>query len=144
MEGKENFISILEDFKRLEEKNLEVFLLLNGKDFEDISKILISWRKIKIEYKGTGLEIPEDLEGRWAWLWKNIKWDKRKLEKLTMLDSSRLSRIVEFLISNRIIFPDGTIHKSASLLLRAKIKEIIRKIPTDKDKSKNRKGFVDG
>jgi len=129
------FAEKLQWFK--ENEKPEVVLLLA--DSPALTKMLIAWSTTRV----TRVEEPPPLKdasenGVWDWLWANARFSKEELFSKTGLAAYKLEEKLEGLITNRIIYPDGTIHSFVQRYLRQQVVELLD--PKAKGRSSAKRG----
>jgi len=112
------FAQKLQWFK--ENEKPEVVLLLA--DSPALTKMLIAWTTTRV----TRVEEPPPFNdtsenGVWDWLWANARFSKEELFAKSGLPPHKLEEKLAGLITNRIIYPDGTIHSFVQRYLRQQV-----------------------
>ncbi len=111
-------------FKQNEKPEIVLFL----KDEPDLIKISIAWTSLDTKpvkrLKGTPGE--SEVES-WVWLWENTEYDLKDLkEKVgTSLSVAALESKIKPLMSNRVIYPDGTLNSFVEKYLREQGSKIV-------------------
>lgn len=85
-------------------------------------KFLIAWTNTTIQ----PVETPRPIEGGneneiWQWLWSQVKFNPDEVCEKSSLSSLSFDKQLRFLIGNRLIYPDGTIHSFVQRYLRDKV-----------------------
>jgi len=108
----------------------EVVLLIA--ENPDLVKIVVAWTSLDVRRadKLTGLPGGSESEA-WEWLWENTTYNLRELkEKIgTPFSEIALENKIKPLISNRIIYPDGTVNSFVERYLREQIVKLFEVKP---------------
>ena len=113
-------------FKRNE--GPEVVLLLA--DNPDLVKIIVAWTSLDVKRADTLTDPPGESESEsWEWLWQNTNYHLGELkEKIgTSLSEKALESKMKPLISNRIIYPDGSLNSFVERYLREQVVQLFEK-----------------
>ena len=100
-------------------------------------KILIAWTNTKISFKETsGAPAEFDEHESWQWLWNQIAFNHDELKEKSDSSNVSLDKQLQFLIGNRLIYPDGTINSFVQRYLRQKVLKLFDAKPARNTKSK--------
>ena len=88
-------------------------------------KICSAWDKVKpkVDFNKLRKEFDEQNESEiWFWLWSSAEVDFESLSIATGISIKDVQILVNQLVFNRLIYPDGTISKFISGVIRTEIK----------------------
>ena len=108
----------------------EVVLLVS--DNPERIKLVVAWSNMDVRQAEKLTELTDESESEvWAWLWKNAKYSQAALiEKLGVrFSESALESKMRPLISNRILYPDGTINSFVQRYLREQVVKLFNTKP---------------
>jgi hypothetical protein len=89
------------------------------------TKLLIAWTSMEVTRVNGASEPKGETENDiWQWLWKNIHYDSKDLLTKSATSSFGFDQQLKFLIGNRLIYPDGTIHSFVQRYLREKVLQL--------------------
>ena len=127
------FADKLEWFKSNEKP--EVVLLI-ADDPQKI-KILIAWTNTTVQQVENSAA-PEGVceNETWRWLWDQVKFDHDDLREKSAVSSLSFDKQLQFLIGNRLIYPDGTINSFVQGYLRDKVLKLFDGKPARSSKKK--------
>ena len=98
----------------------EVVLLIA--DDKERTKLLVAWTNTACTRSSKITELSKDSEDDvWQWLWDNTKFSLKELMTKSAISEFKLNKQLQFLIGNRIIYPDGTINSFVQRYLREKV-----------------------
>lgn len=106
---------ILKPFKSSENSQAVQFIVND----EDAIKILAAWPHLPLVIRepmvmGT---IPQHRANIWKYAWRFRKIDYRTLEETTGIDKSVLQDKIQVLVAHQLIYPDGSLSRSAESLV---------------------------
>lgn len=112
------FTERLEEFRANESP--EVVLLIA--DETELIRLCIAWTNTAVTIKPELSELEDDSsQSVWQWLWANTEYERRKLLTKSNVSEYGLERRMEFLVGNRILYPDGTINSFVQRYLRDRV-----------------------
>lgn len=118
-----------------ENEKPEVVLLI-ADDPQKI-KILIAWTNTRIHQAKNIAELKAGHENEiWQWLWKNVEFDSEELRSKSEESNLGFEKQLQFLIGNRLIYPDGTMHSFVQRYLREKVLKLFDSKPPKSTKKK--------
>lgn len=120
------FETVLDNFKTNETPES---VLVVGDD-PDLIKVVLSWPNIpicRVEDDIAFIEEWNDIN-KWEWLWRCVQYRKSDLEK-AVGNSHNLDKKVKVLITNRILYPDGTVHSYVTRYLRDRVVKLFETKP---------------
>ncbi len=116
--GNDLFAEHLQRFK--EKENPEAVLLV-ADDPESI-KIIVAWTTLDVSSvnERSPLSGQSDRE-MWDWLWANARYSLADLAEMSSLSLPFVQRRLKPLISNRVLYPDGTVNSFVQRYLRERV-----------------------
>ena len=95
----------------------EVVLLIA--DDPNLIRICVAWTNTTVKRVAKVRQPRSDSESHvWNWLWKNTKFSKTELSGMSSVSEFSLDGILDPLIGNRILYPDGTLNSYVQRYLR--------------------------
>jgi len=89
------------------------------------TKLMIAWTSTEVTRVNGASEPKGETENDiWQWLWKNVHYDPKNLLTKSAISSFAFDQQMKFLIGNRLIYPDGTIHSFVQRYLREKVLQL--------------------
>ena len=89
------------------------------------TKLMIAWTSTQVSRVNGASEPKSETENEiWQCLWKNIRYDSKALLAKSAISSFGFDQQMKFLIGNRLIYPDGTIHSFVQRYLREKVLQL--------------------
>jgi hypothetical protein len=127
------FVERLEWFKANEKP--EVVLLIA--DDRPKTKILIAWTNTTVRQRGNS-SAPEGTDANeiWRWLWNQAEFDRDELREKSAVYDPYFDGRLQFLIGNRVIYPDGTINSFVQRYLRDRVLKLFEAKPARSTKPK--------
>lgn len=107
-------------------------------DNPELIKIIVAWTSLDIRRSDKLTKLADETESQvWEWLWGNARFSRAELKAKIGVPFSEiaLENKLRPLISNRIIYPDGTVNSFIQHYLReqvAKLFEAKQKRPVKK------------
>jgi len=116
------FTQKLQWFK--ENEKPEVVLLVA--DNHALTKIVIAWANTQVDRIDDPPALADESDHSvWEWLWANVRFSKEELFSRSGLVGSSLEQRLDQLISNRIVYPDGTINSFVQRYLRQQVLSLL-------------------
>lgn len=119
-----SFGEVLQSFKDAEEAENVVAIL----DNKDLQNGLIAWKSVQVMFlpsEDCTLKNPHD---QWKWLWGHVNYDISSFGNVAGVSAKDVGGLISRLMGLRLIYPDGTIHGTASVYLQALIKAKVNSI----------------
>jgi hypothetical protein len=113
-----SFGEVLQDFKSREEVE-NVMAILDNKDLQNG---LLAWKSVRITFMKAEDCPFKDPHEQWDWMWSRIQYDVRAFGNIAGVSGKDVGGLLERLAGLRLIYPDGTINKTAATYLQAVIK----------------------
>ncbi|HPQ68171.1 MAG TPA: hypothetical protein PKW95_03520 [bacterium] len=108
-----------------ENEKPEVVLLIA--DDPQKMKLLIAWSNTDVSWKDDSLECVSDCENEiWQWLWDHAQYDPKEWQEKSGASPMGFDKRQQFLIGNRLIYPDGTMHSFVQKYLREKVLQLFQ------------------
>jgi len=108
-----------------ENEKPEVVLLIA--DDPQKMKLLIAWSNTEVSWKEEPTDCTSDRESEiWQWLWDHAQYNPEELQTKGAASPMGFEKRMEFLIGNRLIYPDGTIHSFVQRYLREKVLQLFQ------------------
>ena len=128
------FSQKLEWFKANEKP--EVVLLI-ADDPQKI-RLLVAWTNTTVNRAEPKAELIGEQENAvWGWLWDNVTFDMEELRTKSAIPNFGFDKQLQFLIGNRLIFPDGTMNSFVQRYLRERVLKLFEaKAPKAAKKAK--------
>ncbi len=103
-----------------ENEQPEATLMIAGQT--ELMRIALAWKQTEVS-RGRRLS---KLQGNseadiWAWLWKNVRYDRAALLGRIPGASNRTARNLDALIGCRVLYPDGTINAYVERYLKERV-----------------------
>lgn len=101
-------------------------------DNPELIKIVVAWTSLDARRSDKLTELRSESENEaWEWLWENSRFSRAELkEKIDVPFSSvALENKLRPLISNRIIYPDGTVNSFIQRYLREQVLKLFEAKP---------------
>ena len=124
MSHSEELQELLSVFHSREEEYAYTASILVGE--KSAHKIVSAWSTMPILWEKPQDEQPKDDRLLWDWLWKGTKINWTDFAARSGMDISRLQKLFEPLRANRLLYPDGSIPRHASSVLKA---EVLKTLP---------------
>jgi len=114
----DEFTERLSQFKQNEKP--EVILLIA--DHPELTRITVAWPNITIHRPEQYSKLKGEAELQvWKWLWDNTQFSDFELSEASSIREDLLRRKMAPLITNRILYPDGTVNSFVQRYLREKV-----------------------
>lgn len=112
------FENVIADFKASESPES---VLVVGDD-KDRIKLVLAWPNVPINRSEVLPKFDErwGMIDKWQWLWQCVRYRKWDLEN-AVGTLHNLDKLLTVLISNRIIYPNGTVHSYVTRYLRDRV-----------------------
>ena len=128
-----SFTERLSQFKQNE--RVEVILLIA--DNPELTRISVAWPNISIHRSQSCSKLEGETELQiWKWLWDNTQFSDAELAEASSIRENLIRRKMAPLITNRILYPDGTINSFVQRYLREKVLKTLR-LKTKKNSAEN-------
>ncbi len=114
---KNRWLDTLEQFKN--DERPECVLLVSGSP--SLIRIVVAWMNMAVERTRRFTPFPEDREQQWEWLWHNTVYSPEKFAERLPFSDKELGQKLQALITNRVLYPDGTVNSYVERLLRTRI-----------------------
>lgn len=102
-------------------------ILLVAKDAL-LLKIAVAWANTSVRRNRNLSPLKGDSDEEvWQWLWRNTRFSREEFLKKIPSSDRRIDRLIDSLISNRVLYPDGTIHSYLSGYLRNAVLSLFQK-----------------
>jgi len=101
-------------------------------DNPECVKLVIAWTNLNVRCSEKVTKLRGESENEiWEWLWKNTIFSKKELIEKTGIHFSELALDAKFkpLISNRILYPDGTVNSFVQRYLREQVVKLFEAKP---------------
>ena len=93
-------------------------------------KILIAWTNTTVHQVETPGEPSGDhIADWWRWLWDGVTFDGEELRAKSAASNLSFDKQLQFLIGNRLIYPDGTMNSFVQRYLRDKVLKLFDSKP---------------
>ena len=101
-------------------------------------KLVIAWTNLTIR-KAEFIDCPDGRNENeiWQWLWAQVRFDPEELREKSALPGTGFEKQIQFLIGNRLIYPDGTINSYVQRYLREKVLKLFEAKPPRAAKKKS-------
>ena len=98
----------------------EAVLLIADKPL--LIRITVAWMNMRPHRRQhvSRLEATSD-DAAWEWLWANTRFSKETLLKRIPAADPKTEAMVDALIANRVLYPDGTVHSFVGKYLRKQV-----------------------
>jgi len=127
------FAERLERFKANEKPEV---VLLVADDPQKI-RLLVAWTNTAVSHTESKIDFNDEQENAiWQWLWENVSFDSEELRTKSAVSNMGFDKQLQFLIGNRLIYPDGTIHSFVQRYLREKVLKLFDSKPAKTAKRK--------
>jgi len=124
VEARDRYQQKLNSFKQREQPET---ILLVAKD-SLLVKIAVAWTNTSVRRARRLSPLDGDSEEEvWQWLWRNTRFSREEFIKRIPSSDRRIDRLIDSLISNRILYPDGTIHSYLKGYLRNTVVSLFQK-----------------
>ncbi len=90
-------------------------------DSESLRRLIVAWPKLNLSKITMSADIPEDDNAIWQWLWAQVSYDKERLRKIAAVGAN-IDSLLEILIGNHLLYPDGTVNEWAQRVVRQVLK----------------------
>ena len=123
-----SYSETLDRFKQNEKPEVVLILAENP----DLIKIVVAWTNLEVRRIDGIKECTGELETEaWDWLWKNVVYDLKVLRETIgkSISETVLETKMKRLISNRVIFPDGTVNSYVQRYLREQVVKLFESNP---------------
>ncbi|MFP3867682.1 MAG: hypothetical protein ACLFUU_05920 [Desulfobacteraceae bacterium] len=92
-------------------------------DMPWLINLAVAWQNAdkQLEPPGDDLSLPA--------LWQKVKIDYRQLERMTGLDFIQVTKGMNILKDNRMVFPDGSLNRFAGGYIRGRVKAMLKPKP---------------
>ena len=119
----ENFEEAVLLFKK-EEVVEDTACLLSEDSFDTdaLRRLVVAWSKIKILRIDPVSHIPNEKQEIWKWIWECVKYDQQELKQITGITGFDVDCLVDILIGNRLLYPDGTVSTWALKIVQQSIR----------------------
>lgn len=108
-----------------ENEKPEVVLLIA--DDPQKMKLLIAWSNTEVTWKDASSDCASERENDiWQWLWDKAHYDPEELLTKSGASPMGFDKRRQFLIGNRLIYPDGTMHSFVQRYLREKVLQLFQ------------------
>lgn len=109
---------LLAPFKAAENKEVAALVLADS----GLQKLLAAWPLAKVNCTSS----PEEMVGLdWTALWDKVQIDETHLEALTGMQALKLRKLLQRAIALRLIYPDGSLHDMALMVVRKKVHDAL-------------------
>jgi hypothetical protein len=92
-------------------------------------KLLAAWPRYNPRWVRPKGRMPSDLDERWYWLWEGVDVDVRFLAECANISEHVAGPKLLTCIHARLLFPDGTLSKAATMMLNAFIAQNLPPAP---------------
>ena len=123
-----SYSETLDRFKQNEKPEVVLILAENP----DLIKIVVAWTNLEVRRIDGIKECTGELETEaWDWLWKNVVYDLKVLRETIgkSISETVLETKMKRLISNRVVFPDGTVNSYVQRYLREQVVKLFESNP---------------
>jgi hypothetical protein len=107
--------------------NADVIHTIYLADNIEAMRILVVWPHQVVDVEEPVCAVPEDENRQWEWLWLSAKYDAKSLARAAGVHPALTREIMESLIGNRLIFPDGTVSTHAESTVKVYIGKKLKK-----------------
>ena len=129
--SEDEFAERLSQFKQNERP--EVILLIA--DNAELTRIMVAWPSITIRRPEQYSKLEKDSDMQvWRWLWDNTQFSDIELCEASSIRDDLLKRKMTLLITNRILYPDGTMNSFVQRYLREKVLKLFDSKPRRRSK----------
>jgi hypothetical protein len=116
--GQDRFARKLQWFK--ENEKPEAVLLVAGNQV--LTKLVIVWGHTRVDRTDDPPPLEDESDHSvWEWLWANVRFSEEELFSGSGLAGTRVEERLRQLVSNRIIYPDGTCNSFVQRYLRQQV-----------------------
>ena len=124
--GEDLFSEKLAHFK--ENEKPEVVLLVA--DNQEFIRLIVAWTTTEVA-RMKRMKEPEDLSDAeaWNWLWKHTQYSEEELLLKSSLSHLGFFCMMPVLISNRVLYPDGTVNTYVQRYLRERVIKLFAEKP---------------
>lgn len=101
-------------------------------DDPERTKIVIAWTSLDVRHTEGLTELRGESENEvWEWLWKNTRFSSKELvDRIGIsFSESGLESKMKPLITNRILYPDGTVNSFVQRYLREQVLKLFQSRP---------------
>ena len=131
----------IDEFKALDKK----YNALKVMTSPIAANLCVAWTMFEAEFKP--VEYPKSIKSlkkKWEFLWEHTEFSVVELCKAAEVSPLIGAPIINALIENRVIFPDGTISQGAEMYLNSTVyQKVTGKRPTPKPKKETEKEIND-
>lgn len=107
-------------------ENPEMILLV-AKD-SLLVKIVLAWTNTAVRRARRLSPLDSDSADKvWQWLWRNARFSREEFVKRIPASDKGIDGLIDSLINNRILYPDGTIHSYLKRYLRSTVVSLFQK-----------------
>lgn len=128
-----SYSETLERFKQNEKPEVVLILAENP----DLVKVVVAWTNLDVHHaKGVKGYTGESETEAWDWLWRNVIYNVKVLRETIgkSISEAVLETKMKRLISNRVIYPDGTINSYVQRYLREQVVKLFETKPKNTHK----------
>ena len=114
---------VLVEFKLLDAAAAECALVLTHD--ERLQRLVIVWPSVVLDVMPPplGTAPPAAQAARWLWLWSGVTFDERTLANALAVDRATAALTFESARAAHLIYPDNTVNRHATAMLRALVLE---------------------
>lgn len=120
-----DFDQIVQYFKNMDKDSVENTICLisetGAMDSDSLRRLVVAWPKIKKVKINSGMAHPTDLADLWEWIWEQVQYNVDDLRRTSGVGPNILN-LMQVLIGNHLLYPDGTVSIWAQKIIRQILK----------------------
>jgi len=114
------FEELIEFFKKKETPEDTACLMPEERfiDTDSLRRLVIAWPKARRSRINPWATTSEEGDvACWRWLWEQVDYDQEELKRIAGVGSN-ITSLMDILIGNRLLYPDGTVSLWAQKVIR--------------------------